>query len=70
MGDDAAAAPLPREAVQGLAAAYSAAHPLVRHFQAILDNVTKLKYVGWVFAAVVAAVAAYVAVLVKPAEYE
>ena len=41
MGDDAAAAPLLREAVQGLMDVYSAEHPLVRHFQSFLDDLTE-----------------------------
>jgi hypothetical protein len=38
MGDDAAAAPLLREAVQGLADVYSAEHPHVHRYQGVLDR--------------------------------
>ena len=38
MGDDAAAAPLLREAVQGLTDVYDAEHPMVRHLQDFLDD--------------------------------
>ena len=41
MGDDAAAAPLLREAVQGLTEVYSAEHSQVRHFQGELDRLTE-----------------------------
>ena len=37
MGDDAAAAPLLREAVQGLTDVYDAEYSLVHHFQDFLD---------------------------------
>ena len=41
MGDKAAAAPLLREAVQGLTAVYSTEHRLVRHFQEFLNRLVE-----------------------------
>ena len=38
MGDKTPAAPLLREAVEGLTAVYSADHSLVRHYQQVLDR--------------------------------
>ena len=37
LGDKTAAAPLLREAVEGLTAVYSADHSLVRHYQEVLN---------------------------------
>ena len=41
MGDEAAATPLLREAVQGLTTVYSAEHQLVSTFQEFLDAVAE-----------------------------